>query len=251
MFRREGPAREARKNIQLAAYLAAAAGFVNSGGFVLIGSFTSHVTGSIGRIANDIAEGHPIASVSAALLVLAFFVGAFIASVVLESTDTPEVAKRYALALALEAALLASFIFVAGLSRASHPRVLDAQAALLCAAMGMQNSLVTRLSGAVVRTTHLTGVVTDLGIEAARWYRWHRAKLSAGPGAAPNREPPSPDRTSLLLAVVLSFIVGAVAGAVLTSRASRWAMCLPVAMIVLASAFAFSQASATRTDSRA
>jgi uncharacterized membrane protein YoaK (UPF0700 family) len=246
MFRREGPARESRKNIQLAAYLAGTAGFVNSGGFVLIGSFTSHVTGSIGRVAGDIAEGHPIASVSAALLVLAFFTGAFSASLVLESERPPQLASRYGLALIIEAGLLGCFIFVAGLSRASHPRVLDAQAALLCAAMGMQNSLVTRLSGAVVRTTHLTGVVTDLGIEAARWYRWHRAKLSAPPGAVLHLAAPSHDRAALLVAVVVSFVVGALAGAVLTLRASRWAMCLPAAAILLASAFAFAQASSPR-----
>lgn len=145
MLRREGPARQPRKNILLAAYLAGTAGFVNSGGFVLIGSFTSHATGSIGRFARDIAEGHPAASLSAASLVLAFFVGAFLASLLLESEQLPQVAKRYALALAVEASVLGCFIFVAGLSRASHPRILDAQAALLCGAMGMQNSLMTRL----------------------------------------------------------------------------------------------------------
>jgi uncharacterized membrane protein YoaK (UPF0700 family) len=240
MFRREGPAREPQKNILLAAYLAGAAGFVNSGGFVLIGSFTSHVTGSIGRVARDLAEGHALASLSAALLVLAFFVGASLASLLLESDRPARLASRYALALLVEGVLLGSFVFVAGLSRASHPRALDAQAGLLCAAMGMQNSLVTRLSGAVVRTTHLTGVVTDLGIEAARWYRWHRTKR--------NGEPPSRDRASLLSAIVLSFLAGAVAGAVLTFRASRWAMFLPSTMTLLASAYAFSQA---KTDERA
>lgn len=242
MFRREGPARDAHKNILLAAYLAANAGFVNSGGFVLIGSFTSHVTGSIGRIANDIAEGHPFASLTASLLVIAFFIGAFLASLLLESGKPLQLAKRYGLALAVEAGLLASFIFVAGLSRASHPRILDAQAALLCAAMGMQNSLMTRLSGAVVRTTHLTGVLTDLGIEAARWYRWHQGRLSAQDRTAAHLKPPSSDRITLLGAIVASFVVAAIAGAVLTLRASRWAMCLPVAAILAASAFAFSQA---------
>lgn len=245
MFRREGPAREPRKNIQLAAYLAATAGFVNSGGFVLIGSYTSHVTGSIGRLARDVAEGHLTASLSAVSLVLAFFVGAFFASVLLESEKPRNVASRYGLALAVEAGLLACFVIVAGISRTSHPRVLDAQAALLCAAMGVQNSLVTRLSGAVVRTTHLTGIVTDLGIEAARWHR--RAKSHARPKASLHPGGTASDRVWLLLAIVASFIAGAAAGGVLTLRASRWAMCLPVATTLLASAFAFSQASTTET----
>ena len=110
MFRREGPARDTRKNILLAAYLAATAGYVNSGGFVMIGSFTSHVTGSIGRFANDLANAHFAASVSALSLALAFFLGAVAASLILEGSELP-VPSRYSLALAVEAGLLLFFVF--------------------------------------------------------------------------------------------------------------------------------------------
>lgn len=243
MFRHEGPARDSRTNTLLASYLAATAGFVNSGGFVMIGSFTSHVTGSVGRVGDDIARGDMPAAVSALSLVLAFFAGAVLATLVLERSDSSRTATRYAVALLAEAAVLLSFVFIAGLSRATHPRILDAEAALLCLAMGMQNSLVTRLSGAVVRTTHLTGVVTDLGIEAARWFRWYRAQLPLphrpAPGSLPER--PVVGRISLLGAVTASFVAGAVLGATLTLRASRWAMCVPAAAVVLASGFALYQ----------
>ena len=40
--------------------------------------------------------------------------------------------------------------------------------------MGLQNALVTRVSGAVVRTTHMTGVLTDIGIELVRMRAWVR-----------------------------------------------------------------------------
>jgi len=251
VFRREGPARDLKTNTVLAAYLAGTAGFVNSGGFVMIGSFTSHVTGSIGRLASDVAEGHFAASVSALSLVLAFFLGSVVASLTLEPSKMAPVAARYGMALAAEAGLLALFVFVAGLSRATHPRILDAQAALLCAAMGMQNSLVTRLSGAVVRTTHLTGVVTDLGIETARWYRWQQARLLRGNGPASSSapEPPAFGKIWLLCTIIASFVVGAAAGAILTYRASRWAMLLPAAAVGVASAFAFYQGSSLRRPS--
>ena len=36
--------------------------------------------------------------------------------------------------------------------------------------MGMQNSLVTTISNAVIRTTHLTGLFTDLGIEISQLF---------------------------------------------------------------------------------
>lgn len=213
----------------------------------MIGSFTSHVTGSIGRLANDIAEWQFAASVSALSLVLAFFFGAVVASLILEPSKMAPVASRYGMALGAEAGLLALFVFVAGLSRATHPRILDAQAALLCAAMGMQNSLVTRLSGAVVRTTHLTGVMTDLGIETARWYRWQQARILRRNGPiSSNAPPPALGRIWLLCTIIAAFVAGAAAGAILTFRASRWAMCFPAAAVGLASAFAFYQGSVRR-----
>lgn len=240
MFRHEGPSRSPRKNAQLAGYLALVAGYVNSGGFILIGSFTSHVTGNVGRMSNDIALGDAPAALLAAFMVLAFFAGAVISSIVLEWRASRGAPRAYAAALAFEGTLLLVFVFVAGLSRATHARVLDAEAAILSAAMGAQNALVTRLSGAVVRTTHLTGVVTDLAIELATWYRQHRGH-AARPSQSASRgggRPPL-DKVNLLLIIVVAFVVGAALGALLTLRASRWAMIAPAAAVFAASANAF------------
>lgn len=223
--------------------MAFVAGFVNSGGFVLIHSFTSHVTGSIGRFGHDLATGDVAAAISAMLLVVCFFVGAFAASLLIEGTANARVAAGYAGALLVQGALLAAFIVAAGASPSDHPRVHDAQAAILCIALGMQNSLVTRLSGAVVRTTHLTGVVTDLAIEAARWYRYQRAKLKL-PILLPGRRPPERPQTAqalLLSVIIVAFIGGTILGAVLTLRASHWAMALPALLVVALSGYAYMQ----------
>lgn len=243
MFRHEGPSRSAAKNAAVAGYLAFMAGFVNSGGFLLIGSFTSHVTGSVGRISTDVAAGELAAAVLAVLLVAMFFLGAFGATLIIEGHRPGRVSRAYATALAVEGSLLALFVFVAGLSQTTHPRLLDAKAAILCLAMGMQNSLVTRLSGAVVRTTHLTGVMTDLAIEAARWYRWHRARLHLPVllGAGSKAERPEATRATLLATIVVTFVSGALLGALLTMRTSRWAMVLPALGVLAASALAFLQ----------
>jgi uncharacterized membrane protein YoaK (UPF0700 family) len=241
VFRHEGPARNTKTNMILASHLAAVAGFVNSGGFVMIGSYTSHVTGSVGRMSDDLARGNVPAAISALSLVLAFFAGAVLSSLLLERSDHSRPTARYAAALAIEAGVLLGFVFIAGLSRTTHPRLLDAQAALLCVAMGMQNGLVTRLSGAVVRTTHLTGIVTDLGIETARWYRWYQAQLLPARASRHLPERPPVGRISLLVAIVVSFVLGAAVGGTLTLRASRWAMCLPAAAVAVTSAFAFYQ----------
>lgn len=239
MFRHEGPSRSPRKNAQLAGYLAAVAGFVNSSGFVLVGSFTSHVTGSVGRFSDDLARGDASAALFAGLLVVGFFAGALVSSVLLESVAQVDVPRAYAAALLLEACTLFAFVLVAVENHATHARALDAEAAILSAAMGMQNGLVTRLSGAVVRTTHLTGVVTDLGIELARWLR-QRRRHATGPAAVAST------RVLLLAIIFASFVVGAVVGALLAMRLQHFALLVPVLAVAAASGVAF-RSSATQT----
>src|SRR5688572_14617146 len=118
MFRREGPSSDPRKSAILAGYLAFVAGFVNSGGFVLIHSFTSHVTGSVGRLAGDIARADGPAALSAAMLVLSFFLGAFSASLIIEGSTERRVPSAYGVALLVEGLLLSLFVILAGVSTA-------------------------------------------------------------------------------------------------------------------------------------
>jgi uncharacterized membrane protein YoaK (UPF0700 family) len=237
LFSHEGPTRSVRKNGALAGYLAFVAGFVNSAGFVLVGYFTSHVTGSIGRVGVELGGGDIAAGLSTALLVLTFFVGAFTASLVLETSLFGRTSAAYGVALLLESTLLGTFMLLVPASYLTMAGLV-----LLSCAMGMQNSLVTRLSGAVVRTTHLTGVVTDLGIEAARWYRWHRAKLRALPALLPPRSPaerPVVARTVVLATILVAFTAGAVAGVSATHRFGRLALLLPTGAVLAASLYAF------------
>jgi len=245
MFSREGSARSDRQNRQLAGYLAFVGGYVNSSGFVLIGTFTSHVTGNVGRLANDAALGQYAAAIAALSLVFSFFAGAFSASAIVESRFLSSVGPRaYAVALALESFLLLSFTALSYVTIGAHARVLDAEAALLCAAMGMQNALVTRLSGAVVRTTHLTGVVTDLGIEAARWFRFWRHSLSAVTrvplvlGRNP-AERPALSKVLLLGTIAASFLAGAGSGAYSAVHLGHGSMLIAAAAVAACAAYAF------------
>ena len=244
MFQHQGPSRSSQQNRLLAGYLALIGGFVNSAGFLLIGSFTSQVTGNVGRVANDLAAGELHAAAGALTMILAFFAGAFAASMAIESDFFRKVPYAYAFALFCEGALLVVFMLLSRLTTADHPRVQDAEAALLCAAMGMQNSLVTRISGAVVRTTHLTGVVTDLGIEAARWFRWWRGslaervhvRLSFG-RASP--EKPAIVKLALLATIAGSFMVGAIAGAMSVVHLHHATMLIPGVGVFICSIYAF------------
>ncbi len=245
MFSHEGPSRSAANNGILAGYLALVAGFVNSSGFVLLGTFTSHVTGSIGRLANDLATSQFAAATLAAVFVVAFFAGAFSSSIVIEAQRS-RVPRAYGLALLLESVTLGAFVIVATTMRRDHPRILDAEAAMLCFAMGLQNSLVTNLSGAVIRTTHLTGVVTDLGIESARWHYWLFTQYKGTRGPRP-----SPVKALLLLTILSTFTVGAVSGALFTTNRGPSAMLVPSAALLLAACYALLGRGRRRAESDA
>jgi uncharacterized membrane protein YoaK (UPF0700 family) len=78
---------------------------------------------------------------------------------------------------------------------------------LLCFIMGLQNAVVTKLSNAVIRTTHMTGIVTDLGIEFGKLVYWNRDRDVPNPVRADR------DRIAVLSGLLGSFLVGAVVGA--------------------------------------
>lgn len=239
VFHREGADRTDRENRLVAAFLASIAGFVNSASFLLVGAFTSHVTGNVGRLANDVALGQPLSAVTAFVLIAAFFVGAFLASMAIESQFFGRPSRTYGVLMVLEAAILVAFI---ALVREGATVAKDMPALLLCGAMGLQNSLVTRLSGAVVRTTHLTGVVTDIGIEAARWFRYARrglgrrvkVTLSIGPSSSVR---PSTDKMTLLLTITGTFVSGSLLGAFVTSRVGKFSLILPALALAVAGAY--------------
>jgi uncharacterized membrane protein YoaK (UPF0700 family) len=254
MFRHQGPGRSDRHNRILAGYLAFLGGFVNSAGFILIGSFSSHVTGSVGRLANDVVAHQLDAAAAAASLVLAFFGGALVASVTIESDAFGRTPDAYGSALSSEAFLLVLFTLVSYLTSHAHPRVKDAEAAILCAAMGMQNALMTRLSGAVVRTTHLTGVVTDLGIEAARWLRWGHLSVATRMGVVPSpgRNAPSrpaPVKVALLATIAGAFTMGALAGATAGIAMGHAAMLFPASGVAACAVYAFASGRGRARDS--
>lgn len=104
--------------------------------------------------------------------------------------------------------------------------------------MGLQNATITRISGAVVRTTHLTGVVTDLGLEGVQYALWAWDKTRAGGSGRAgrvlrvSRRHPSILRILLLASIVGSFLFGVVAGTLAFERFPRVAMLAPVLFLL-------------------
>jgi uncharacterized membrane protein YoaK (UPF0700 family) len=226
MFEHHGAARTDQQNVVLAGYLATIAGFVDAVGVVVLDRFTSHVTGTVVHATTTLALRPSLPLGSLAMLAM-FLVGAILSSSLLESSTLARKSNAYGVTLAVEAALLLAAAFA---TKGSHPW----QVAMLCCAMGMQNALVTRLSGAVVRTTHLTGVVTDIGIEAGRWLRYWRTKRKRG------TERPPVARIRLLGSIVCAFVVGATAGAFAAATWQLGSLLVPAAFLMVGASFAFS-----------
>ncbi len=79
---------------------------------------------------------------------------------------------------------------------------------LLCFIMGLQNALITKLSNAEIRTTHITGIITDIGIELGKLFYWNRTR---GPEIA--RVMADRQRLRVLSLLALYFFLGGVIGA--------------------------------------
>lgn len=115
-------------------------------------------------------------------------------------------------------------------------------------AMGLQNALVTRVSGAVVRTTHMTGVLTDIGIQVVQMFAWVRdgARGDGVRGVLRQvRALPSAiqfERTRLHLGLAAAFLFGCTTGPMLYLQYGPATLGLPCAVLVLLAGLDFSPA---------
>lgn len=191
--------------------LTCTAGWVNAIG--LLGAFheaLTHVTGTVSHSALRLASGELAAAARALGVVASFAAGAVVAGVIIGSPEAKR-GRRYTLALACEASLLAVawWLFERG-----HPRGEN----LAAASAGLQNGLATTWSGAVLRTSHMTGVVTDLGL--AIGYRLRRAHVRG--------------RGTLQLAMLFGFFLGCTLGSLAWAAWGYSAFVGPIALCVFA-----------------
>jgi uncharacterized membrane protein YoaK (UPF0700 family) len=170
-----GRERTQNANRHLARYLAFIAGAVNAGGFLAVRQYTSHLSGIVSAMADNLALGSLPLVLTGAAAVLAFLLGAMCTASMVLWARKHALQSEYALPLVVEAMLLVAF----GLTgHVFEGRSILGTITLLSFTMGLQNAIVTKLSGAVIRTTHLTGMVTDVGIKLGRMLY---AMLTGGP----------------------------------------------------------------------
>jgi uncharacterized membrane protein YoaK (UPF0700 family) len=198
-----------------AAILAFVAGHCNAIG--LLGfehQSVSHVTGVVSQFGVSLF-GDAVHALHLFFVITSFFAGAVLSGVIVQDS-TLRLGRRYGLALLVESALLG--IAVVLLSQQSS--VGDYCVSCAC---GLQNAMVSTFSGAVVRTTHLTGTVTDLGILVGHKMR---------------RLPVDGRRIELALIVLGGFLVGTLTGTAAFFSMGNYALLIP-AVLTGASGIAF------------
>jgi uncharacterized membrane protein YoaK (UPF0700 family) len=198
--------RTTQANVRLGAFLAFVAGATNAGGFLAVGQYTSHMTGLLSAVADNLVLGNVSLAIAAAGAILAFLGGAMTTAIVVNWGLRRQLHSAYALPLFLEA--LALLVFgVAGASIGVFaPLFLPLTVVLLCFIMGLQNAVITKISRAEIRTTHVTGLVTDMGIELGKLL-YINPRESEDPVLA-NRQ-----KLRIHFLLVSCFLVGGVAGA--------------------------------------
>lgn len=160
-----GSRRTERSNRHLARYLAFVAGAANAGGFLAVRQYTSHMSGLVSAMADNLALGSLSLVMRGLAAVLSFLLGAFVTTLCIRWARARALESEYALPLLGEAGLLVVFGFTGHIFSGGY---VMGTVMLLCFTMGLQNAIVTKLSNAVIRTTHLTGMVTDIGIALGR-----------------------------------------------------------------------------------
>ena len=167
MFRHRDKTRTHKHNMQIAMLLSLVAGFINVAGFISVGVLTTNVTGHFAFMVNDVVDSDFSEGLIYGFYVISFLLGAFGANLLVELMFIKNERFIYSVPLGLEILLISIVAFF------GHDLEFGVQtwiAIVLLFAMGMQNSLVTKISKAVVRTTHLTGLFTDLGIDLSQLF---------------------------------------------------------------------------------
>lgn len=200
------------KWVEIGAFiLALVAGCVNAVGLL---SFehqaVSHLSGTATLLGADLMHGNSLGALHLLGVLLSFLVGSGIAGFLLHSSAL-KLGRHYDTALLIEAGLLLGALWLL-FNGSGYGHFLAS------AACGLQNALATTYSGAIVRTTHVTGIFTDLGIMFGRFFRGEELDKR---------------KAKLFGLIIFGFILGGLSGAWLFAKFSFSALYVPSIICIL------------------
>jgi uncharacterized membrane protein YoaK (UPF0700 family) len=205
MFRHQGKSRTLKHNLRIATILSFVAGIVNVTGFLAFNQLTTNVTGHFALFIGDVANLEFWKGTIYFLYILSFLFGSFFSSFLIEKFRENKKLNVFVIPTIIESIILITIAIMSNIASLNFP---DLIVCLLLFAMGLQNSYVTKISNAIVRTTHLTGLFTDLGIELSQLFF---------PQSHPQREKIK-STIKLRLYIICFFFLGGIVGGFLFSK---------------------------------
>jgi uncharacterized membrane protein YoaK (UPF0700 family) len=196
-------------NRHLGFALAFVAGAINAGGFLAVQQYTSHMTGIVSSMADNLVLGVYDVVLGGAGALVSFLAGAATSAVLVNYARRRRMHSEYALPLLVEASLLICFGVLGARLSSVRGLFVPVTVMLLCFIMGLQNAVITKLSHAEIRTTHLTGILTDIGIELGKLFYRNAAGPPSHLRVLANR-----DRLRVLTLLVAFFFLGGLTGSV-------------------------------------
>ncbi len=172
----------------------------------------THLTGNTSLLAGAMATLNVSETIHFAALIGAFVVGTVLSGFIIQDS-TLQLGHRYGVAL-----LLASLLLFLAVPLLKFNSAYGMYAA--ACACGLQNAMVSTYSGAVVRTTHLSGMFTDLGIFL---------------GHALRGLPVDARRVRLCFLVISGFLCGGVAGTLAFGAFGYSALLFPASLTAVVS----------------
>ena len=220
-----GLQRTTQHNTRLGVVLACVAGATNAGGFLAVGQYTSHMTGVVSSVADSAVLGHWTLALAGLGMLCAFLAGAMCTAILVNWGLRHQLQGAYGLPLLVESVLLLMFGLFGARMNAAASVLFPLTVLLLCFIMGLQNATMTKISHAEIRTTHVTGLVTDIGIELGKMLYLNRGDASAPVHA-------NYDKLRLHSKLFAGFIGGGILGA-LGFKLVGFVTTVPLALVLL------------------
>lgn len=223
MFRHQGKNRTFRHNLRLASNLSLVAGIVNSVGVLAISTLTTNVTGHFAYFAEEMIVREYAKAIPFLLYILFFFLGAFVSNFFIEIAAINKKKYLHTTPMFLEIFLLVVVSFWNDWKFTDTGNT-NQIAYFLLFSMGLQNALVTKISQSTVRTTHLTGLFTDLGIETSQYFFYRQY-----PNAVKLKK-----NIFLKLSIIVFFFTGCISGTLLFYQIGLKALLAAAILITIA-----------------
>lgn len=227
-----GVKRSQKSNRHLGFFLAFIAGAINAGGFLAVQKYTSHMTGIVSSMADSLVLGTYGPVLTGCGILLSFLAGAACSAVMVNYSRRRKMHGEFALPLLLEALLLLCFGLLGAKLSQIDGLFVSVTVMLLGFIMGLQNAVITKISKAEIRTTHITGIVTDIGIEIGKLAYWNAYRSDNVAPVIANR-----DRLKVLTLLAFFFFIGGIVGA-LGFKHIGYSATMPLALLLVILAMA-------------